>query len=106
VLELQSNTALHATVRLSKTGQKEYLRSLCKRALVIPANDVSTGRWIDASDDGIAFLELRFWRQCDERLTDPDFTDVSSHNGHDHQGFKGISSLREDQYSNILYERS
>ncbi len=38
------------------------------------ANLVSTVRWIDASDDGIACLELHFLRQCDERSTDPDFT--------------------------------
>jgi hypothetical protein len=30
VVELQSNTALYATFRLNKAGQKEYVNPLCK----------------------------------------------------------------------------
>jgi hypothetical protein len=74
VLELQSKTALYATVRLNKAGQKEYVNPLRKRAPVMHVTNISTGRWTDASDDGIACLELHFRRQHDEGSTDPDFT--------------------------------
>ncbi len=37
-------------------------------------NNVSTGRWKNASDDGIAYLELIFRRRHDEVSTDPEFT--------------------------------
>jgi hypothetical protein len=75
VLQLQSNTPLFATVRLNKEGQKEYVHPLRNRAPVMHVNYVSTGRWKDLSDDdGIACLELHFWRSHPEdRSTDPDF---------------------------------
>jgi hypothetical protein len=38
-------------------------------------NNVSMGRWTDASDDGIACLKHYFWSQGHhDRSTDPDFT--------------------------------
>jgi hypothetical protein len=77
VLELQSNTPLFATVRVNKAGQKECINPLCMRDAVMRVNTVSTGRWTASSDDGIAILELHFWRQRDERSTStdsPDFT--------------------------------
>jgi hypothetical protein len=81
VLELQSKRPLFATVRLNKaTGQNEYVNPLIASAPLMNVTTVSTGRWTDndaISDDGIACLELHFWRPREERSsTDahPDFT--------------------------------
>jgi hypothetical protein len=60
VLELQNNTPLYATV-----SQQGRVGRVCQSSLLEDAGDVyvdtvSTGRWADASDDGIACLELQF----------------------------------------------
>jgi hypothetical protein len=112
VLELQSNTPLFATVRVNKAAQKEYVNPLCMRDAVMRVNNVSTGRWTAASDDGIACLELHFWRQRDERSTDvavpSSWTEPMYRRAMDTtiKDAKGISILPAIQCWNALYDRS